>query len=327
MGKNLAISQEKFLEKVRAIHGNKYDYSLTEYKSNKKPIIIICPEHGKFSQQASAHIRKMNGCPKCGRIKSAKSTLKTTENFVKDARLKHGDRYDYSKFVYMSSRTYGIIICKKHGEFEQNPSNHLTGHGCLKCGKENMMRSKSLLEHLVKARKLHSDKYDYSKVVFGPERSKGVVTIICPTHGEFKQIWRYHLRGKVGCPLCMCNSSIYSQKAIDWLVSVSKKENIFIQHAENSKEFVIPTTKYRADGYCDATKTVYEFYGDYWHGNPNRYDGEHINSVRNMTMGELYTETIRRENIIKNLGYNLITIWESDWDLNKKSLVEINKTQ
>ena len=45
----------------------------------------------------------------------------------------HGLFYDYSKFVYINSRTKGIIICPIHGEFLQTPSNHLAGQKCPKC--------------------------------------------------------------------------------------------------------------------------------------------------------------------------------------------------
>ncbi len=71
----------------------------------------------------------------------------------------------------------------------------------------------------------------------------------------------------------------------------------------------------RADGYCKETNTIYEFYGDYWHGNPNVYEPEFINQVNYKTMGEAYQATIERENKIKELGYNLITIWESDFKI------------
>ena len=42
---------------------------------------------------------------------------KTTEQFIKDARLVHGDKYDYSLVEYVNNSTKLIIICKAHGEF------------------------------------------------------------------------------------------------------------------------------------------------------------------------------------------------------------------
>ena len=62
MGKKL--TKEQFIEKARKIHGDKYDYSLVEYKTNKGKIKIICPDHGIFEQRVNNHLQK-TGCPFC----------------------------------------------------------------------------------------------------------------------------------------------------------------------------------------------------------------------------------------------------------------------
>lgn len=59
------LTQEQFLEKARAVHGNKYDYSQVVYESSQKKVTIICPKHGAFRQQAGSHLRGA-GCPLCG---------------------------------------------------------------------------------------------------------------------------------------------------------------------------------------------------------------------------------------------------------------------
>lgn len=82
-------------------------------------------------------------------------------------------------------------------------------------------------------------------------------------------------------------------------------------------EWTIPDTRYRADGYCELTNTVYEFYGDYWHGNPQKFEPDEINEVVGKSMGELYQQTIEREMTIKSLGYNLVVVWEGDWINNR----------
>jgi hypothetical protein len=109
----------------------------------------------------------------------------------------------------------------------------------------------------------------------------------------------------------------YSYKSTLWLESIMKQENIYIQHALNGGELKIPGTRYSADGYCTETNTVYEFYGDYWHGNPTVYKSKCWNKRKQKTAGELYQATLERENKIKSLGYNLITIWESDYNKSK----------
>ena len=69
---------------------------------------------------------------------------------------------------------------------------------------------------------------------------------------------------------------------------------------------------YKADALVD--KTIYEFYGDYWHGNPARYAPNKMNKVSNVAMKYLFQKTLKREAKLKSLGYHLIYIWESDYD-------------
>lgn len=94
----------------------------------------------------------------------------------------------------------------------------------------------------------------------------------------------------------------------------------------NDGEYKIPTTRYRADGYCEETNTIYEFHGDYFHGNPKRFDPEEENKLCNATHGELYQKTLQKEQKIRNLGYNLVVMWESDWiNINKSIKTLQNK--
>jgi len=64
---------------------------------------------------------------------------------------------------------------------------------------------------LSKSKKIHGDKYDYSKVEFVKERLK--VTIICPIHGEFQQIARSHLDGR-GCARCSGVGKLTTEEVI-----------------------------------------------------------------------------------------------------------------
>lgn len=104
----------------------------------------------------------------------------------------------------------------------------------------------------------------------------------------------------------------YSYACINWLNNIIEQEGIDIKHALNGGEYQIPGTRYKADGYCVETNTVYEFHGDYWHGNPKIYTPEIINEVNGKTMGELYLNTTNKEKYIKELGYTLIVMWEND---------------
>ena len=129
------------------------------------------------------------------------SKKKTKEEFIKDARKVHGDEYDYTKVDYVNNRTKVCIICLKHGEFWQTPSDHTQGAGCPKCkGDKTHERLASNKEDFIKkGNEKHHDKYNYSKVNYVNTHTK--VCIICLKHGEFWQTPNNHLRGK-GCTKC-----------------------------------------------------------------------------------------------------------------------------
>ena len=299
---------EEFIEKSILVHGDKYDYSKVDYKSSNTKIIIICKIHGDFEQTPHSHLVGQ-GCCKCSHINSAEKRKTTLEEFIERAKLVHEDKYDYSKVDYINADIKVIITCKIHGDFNQVPNSHLAGSGCKKCYYETISQRflQTKEKFIEKSRLVHGDKYDYSKVDYKSSNEK--VIIICKIHGEFLQGLN-HYRGS-GCPKCSNNG--YSKPSILWLNFISKFHNIHIQHALNDGEFLIPNTRYKADGYCKETNTIYEFHGDYWHGNPKIYKGNEINKITNCTYNELYEKTLIRENKIKELGYNLKTIWENDW--------------
>lgn len=128
----------------------------------------------------------------------------TQEEFIERSKKKHGDKYDYSKVEYVNMYTKVCIICPIHGEFWQKPLSHLNNGGCKKCGVQQSAKQRSLSvdEFVCKAKQIHGDKYDYSKVLYKGLKHK--ICIICPEHGEFWQAPDDHLRGK-GCKLCGYN--------------------------------------------------------------------------------------------------------------------------
>ena len=131
-GKNNILTTEQFIEKTKKIHEDRYDYSKVEYKHSKKKVCIICPIHGEFWQTPNDHLHGY-GCPLCGKKKSDLSRRKTKEEFIEQAVKVHGNKYDYSKVEYIDIHTKVCIICPIHGEFWQDPCNHLNGANCPKC--------------------------------------------------------------------------------------------------------------------------------------------------------------------------------------------------
>jgi hypothetical protein len=200
IGSKNKSSKEKFIEKAKEIHGEKYDYSKVNYQKAIEKVIIICKEHGEFIQIPNSHLRGC-GCPKCSKIKSCEKQRKNQEDFIKKSCEKHGNKYDYSRVIYINNSTKIIIICKEHGEFEQTPAGHLCG-GCSKCGhiKQSAINIDNFRNKFIeKTKEVHGDKYNYSKVNYQKAIEK--VVIICDIHGEFEQTPNSHLQGN-GCYYC-----------------------------------------------------------------------------------------------------------------------------
>jgi len=179
-----------FIEETKKVHGDKYDYSKIEYINTKTKVCIICPKHGEFWQIPHDHLRG-KGCQKCYRDRQKLDRYE----FIWKAIQKHGYKYDYRKVEYNNSYTKVCIICPEHGEFWQTPSAHLQGKGCSKCAGRYLDKA----FFIEKAKKVHGDKYDYSKVNYNKTDEK--VCIICPEHGEFWQKPNNHLQGQ-RCPKC-----------------------------------------------------------------------------------------------------------------------------
>lgn len=129
----LMLSKDEFIKRANEVHGNKYDYSLVNYKDTRTKVEIICKEHGSFFQSPNKHMQG-NGCPACGRERTAEHNFLTLDDFIRKAKNVHGDKYDYSKSLYTGADNKLEIICEKHGKFEQTPHNHLKGTNCPSCG-------------------------------------------------------------------------------------------------------------------------------------------------------------------------------------------------
>ena len=142
------MTTEEFIRKAKEIHGEgKYDYSKTEYVNVKTKVCIICPTHGEFWQTPDSHLQG-RGCPKCGSINRALHKKSSTDEFIEKAKLKYGDKYDYSKVEYNGNKTKVCIICPIHGEFYMTPNNHLQGNGCPSCTRPFYMFKENKLKLL-----------------------------------------------------------------------------------------------------------------------------------------------------------------------------------
>lgn len=161
-----------------------------------------------------------------------------TTDFIQRAREVHGSRYDYSKVSYVSAKSKVIIICRQHGEFEQTPANHCTGHGCRDCGRNKPLTFDRFVQ---RAHNKHRGRYDYSRVAFKNVETK--IVIICPDHGPFRQRLMTHLKG-FGCPRC------------GWDITAKKLRHNFNRFLEDARKAHHDRYDYSLVEYVNALSKV-----------------------------------------------------------------------
>lgn len=289
---------KEFIESARKIHGDKYDYSKVEYVNNFTKVCIICPEHGEFWQTPSNHVNgsRPRGCPICGIAETNRKNTYTLDEFIRRAKVVHGDKYDYSKAEYKGSLSKICIICPEHGEFWQVPSSHLFGCGCPYCSGNAKDNSRTFAE---KAMAVHNGKYDYSSVDY--VNSQTMVKIICPIHGEFSQLPNNHLSKKYGCPKCSHIISRKEEELYEFVCATAGKENV-IQHV---RDVISPL---ELDMYVPSSSIAVEFDGLRWHS-------EEFEPSK--------TYHLDKTRMCEEKGVRLLHVFEDEWNFKKDIVKDI----
>ncbi len=228
----------------------------------------------------------------------------STYEFIDRSNVIHNKKYHYLKSNYKGSKDKLIITCEIHGDFEQSAVAHLSGQGCPHCNAidvGNRFR-KDTKWFISEANRIHGlETYNYSKVEYINAHRK--VIIGCYKHGDFYQRPLSHIHNKHGCPEC--------------ILGVSKISSIWLDSLNISKDYreqyiIVGDRRIKPDAYVPETNTIYEFWGDYWHGNPKVYNLEDINRNNKRKFGDLYKDTIDKRKLILSNGFNLIEKWETE---------------
>ncbi len=190
------ISNKEFVQKIEKKFPNRFTFEKTIYTGQRNKVTLTCKEHGDFTRSAQLLFRKgTQGCPECKKIYGFKSMRSPITKVLAQFKTAHGDKYDYSKVNYHSTKTKVEIICKKHGSFWQTPYSHSKGFGCDACGGTAKLTNDEFIQ---RANNKHNNKYVYLSPYVSYEKK---ITILCPTHGIFKQTPHGHLSGQ-GCFEC-----------------------------------------------------------------------------------------------------------------------------
>jgi very-short-patch-repair endonuclease len=195
-------TQEEFIKDAIKVHGNKFDYSLTEYKTVKNKIKIKCSEGHIFEQTPNDHLNG-HGCKIChgwGKY------FESNDLFINKLKEINNNTLDFSKTHYNGWDNKVTVKCFKHGYFERAAGELINKKaGCPKCGRERTGdKNRGDKEIFIKKAKLiHNNFYDYSKTEYIDANTK--IEILCYKHGIFTQTPKDHINQSHGCP--SCNSS------------------------------------------------------------------------------------------------------------------------
>ena len=206
------LTKLEFIEKAKAIHGNKYSYNKVIYKNRTTKIQIFCKKCKEyFLQTPNGHLRGC-GCKKCG-YKSHSLQLKDSFcEFIEKAKKIHNNKYEYNEDTFDNEKIK--IYCKECKKyFYQTRGNHLRGSGCPSCGNKTKGKALDLIIFIKKANEIHNNRYEYEDVIYKNCRTK--VKIWCKKCKKFfMQTPSNHLSGK-GCPYCMQSKG--ELQISDWL--------------------------------------------------------------------------------------------------------------
>jgi hypothetical protein len=182
---------------------------------------------------------------------------------------------------------------------------------CIECGinkcKKSITKTHEIFSKQVN--EMHNGNFEIIDGIY--KNNKYLLTFNCKKHNiSFKYRPDRFIRGHIGCPKCQPIG--WSRAAQEWIESVERAEGIHIQHKpRDSREKVVGG--YKVDGWCEETQTIYEFHGDYWHGNPKIYQWrmDEVNMSNGKTFGQLYDETCKKTQHLRSLGYRVIEKWET----------------
>ena len=287
------MTKDEFVRRSKEVHDNYYSYDNIKYIDGKTKVNITCPIHGDFPQRPNSHLSG-RGCDKCAR----ESRKSNTEEFTKDAQSMKAHqnddgtpKYTYDNVVYNGSFVEVMITCPIHGDFPQEPSSHLRGHGCDRCYKDSLRSNTEEFTKDAQSMKAHQNddgtpKYTYDNVVYIASDKKVNITcpIHSPLHGDFPQTPRSHLQG-VGCPWCKESKGEKRVKQILYEKSINYtpfKKYVDCISYKSKNGLNKQCKKLEFDFYLPENNTLVEYDGEYhFKQQKNVSLEEYINGVFN----------------------------------------------
>ncbi len=198
------LTQEQFIERFKAVHGDRYGLGKAVYVTGHKKVIIQCAEHGDF-EATPTDLTSGKGCKKCGNKRSGQTRRISKEELIERGTALHSGRYTYNNADCTSQNPKVSITCTEcNNDFMMKPEAHLGTHkqGCRVCASRKNGLSKRMTreEFIEKATTLYGSKYDYSDIDYKGRELP--IKLFCNVHnGYYDTTPKSHLSGRF-CSQC-----------------------------------------------------------------------------------------------------------------------------
>lgn len=209
------LTQEEFINKVRKIHGNKYDFSKTIYKGMNNPVTFFCKKCNKYVTTLAASLARGCGCRECSNKENGQKSKLTKTQFIKRVKKIYKQEFKYLNLDDIKDFHSKVILeiqCPVCGKvFKHTPNNHLRKTGCPFCNDTTI----SFEEFLKRAEELYGNDYEYFKDTYKNFTTE--TKMYCKKHDLiFYATPHNHCRHR-GCPKCHTHSfgELEIQKFLD----------------------------------------------------------------------------------------------------------------
>lgn len=193
------LNQITFIARCKDLHGDKFDYTNTIYINSTSMISVVCNTCKKeFSTPACRHSTyATSGCTWCKGKNATERNKKlfNTEWFIEKSCKIHGNKFDYSNTVYITSSDKVEINCYEHGKFEQWPQDHMRGVSCPGCSNHQRWTTDTFIEHM----KTVSPNIDLRNITY--VNASTPIEFTC-AHGTNRALPSHLLSGGTACKHC-----------------------------------------------------------------------------------------------------------------------------
>lgn len=214
------LTTEEFIARAKAVHGDRYDYSKTEYVNATTKICITCKRHGDFLQRPSHHTDG-RGCPKCASDINAAQMRLWTKKRCREVALRYTEM---KAFRTECKEAYNAAL--KHKWLKD----YTWLSYKIDVSKPKKKKQSYTQEEIIKKlRSIFGERYSYEKVEY--KAMKVPITLICHEknangveHGEFMMRPDNIFSGKQGCPKCYNDRrSRIQRKPVETFIEEAKK--------------------------------------------------------------------------------------------------------